>query len=98
MKKEYHLQRFILSCAFITSCFIFFSCSDNKAKEIYELAEFEELQMNYDHAEELYNEVIKKYPDTDLASKSAEKLPELQKKRIAVSAENTMTTPEEVRQ
>ncbi len=40
----------------------FSSCSEKKAKEIFEVAQFEELQKNQEHAVQLYEEIIKKYP------------------------------------
>jgi hypothetical protein len=37
-------------------------CSGNGAKELFETAQFEELQNNQEHARQLYEEIIKKYP------------------------------------
>lgn len=45
-----------------------FACSGDKAKELFETAEFEERQMNLPHAKQLYEEVIRQYP----SSKEAE--------------------------
>ena len=55
------------------------SCS-NKAAEMFETAKFEELQNNKEHAIELYDEIIKKYPDSEQAKKAKERLAELKKK------------------
>ena len=55
------------------------SCS-NKAAEMLETAKFEELQNNKEHAIELYDEIIRKYPDSEQAKKAKERLGELRKK------------------
>ena len=44
-------------------------CSD-KAAGLYDVAQFEELQKNKKHATELYEEIIKKYPDSEYAKKA----------------------------
>lgn len=54
------------------------SCSaEKKAKELYEIAAFEEVQFNTDHAKELYQEIIEKYPDTETARKARQALERL---------------------
>ena len=50
------------------------SCSGKKAEEMYETAQFEELQTNYPHARQLYEEIIKKYPESEYAAQAAERL------------------------
>ncbi len=50
------------------------ACSSDKGKELFETAKFEELQNNNEHARELYQEVIRKYPDSEYAIKAAERL------------------------
>ncbi len=49
------------------------SCSD-KALELYDTAEFEELQNNPEHAVQLYKEIVEKYPDSPQAMKAAKRL------------------------
>jgi outer membrane protein assembly factor BamD (BamD/ComL family) len=49
------------------------ACAD-KAAELYETAKFEELQNNKAHAVELYEEIVKKYPDSEQARKAKERL------------------------
>jgi len=44
------------------------------AKELMDTAEFEELQRNTTHARELYEEVVRKYPDAPEAAKARERL------------------------
>jgi TolA-binding protein len=49
-------------------CALALGCSGDKAKELIEVAEFEERQMNVPHAKQLYEDVIRLYP----TSKEAE--------------------------
>lgn len=51
-------------------------CSDKEAG-LYDIAQFEELQKNKKHATELYEEIIKKYPDSEYAKKAKERLVKL---------------------
>jgi TolA-binding protein len=48
-------------------------CGD-KAKELYETAQFEERQNNREHAKQLYEEIIRDYPKSETARKAAERL------------------------
>ncbi|MBW2149126.1 MAG: hypothetical protein JRG73_03320 [Deltaproteobacteria bacterium] len=57
----------------------FSGCSGNKAKELFETAQFEELQNNLDHARLLYQEIITKYPDSECAKQAEDRLTVLQK-------------------
>jgi len=50
------------------------ACSGGSAKELYETAKFEELQSNHLHAVELYGEIIDKYPESEYAALSRERL------------------------
>jgi len=52
-------------------------CSGNTAGELYETAKLEELQNNPEHAKELYEEIIAKYPDSEVARKARQRLTEL---------------------
>ncbi len=49
-------------------------------KQMFETAQFEELQNNHSHARELYERIIQADPDTDLANKAKKRLAALQKK------------------
>lgn len=53
---------------------IFCACNSENAKELFETAKFEELQNNREHAKELYQEVIEKYPESEYAKKAGERL------------------------
>ncbi len=70
----------ILLIFFITLTVMFSACSGKKAEEIYETAQFEELQKNTVHAKQLYQEITEKYPDTEYAVKASERLKALEKK------------------
>jgi outer membrane protein assembly factor BamD (BamD/ComL family) len=54
-------------------------CSGNNAEELFETAKLEELQNAREHAIELYQEIIDKYPDSEFAKKAKERLTVLQK-------------------
>jgi TolA-binding protein len=71
----------ILLIFLITLTVMFSACSDKKAEEIYETAQFEELQKNTVHAKQLYEEIIEKYPDTEYAVKASERLNALEGKK-----------------
>jgi TolA-binding protein len=49
-------------------------CSGSGPNELYKTAQFEEKQNNTEHAAKLYNEIIKKYPDSEEARKARENL------------------------
>lgn len=53
------------------------SCSGDNASELFETAKFEELQNNKKHAMQLYEDIIKKYPQSEYADKAKERLSEL---------------------
>ena len=59
---------------------LFSGCSEKKAKELFEIAQFEELQKNQKHARQLYEEIVNKYPKTDYAKKAEERLSALKEK------------------
>jgi TolA-binding protein len=50
------------------------SCSADKAEELFETAQFEELQNNSEHAQQIYKEIVEKYPDSNFARKAEDKL------------------------
>jgi TolA-binding protein len=57
------------------------SCSGKKAEEMLETAQFEELQTNYAHARQLYQEIMRKYPQSEYAVQAAERLDALPDKQ-----------------
>lgn len=72
------MSKFLLSV--IAACLLFgiFACSDG-AKTMYESARFEELQHNPEHAAELYEEIVDKYPESEYAAKAGERLEALRR-------------------
>ena len=54
-------------------------CTGNNAGEIFETAEFEELQKNHAHAAQLYREILEKHPDSKYAGEARERLNVLEK-------------------
>lgn len=56
------------------------ACSGKGAQELFETAQFEEKQNNIEHARKLYEEIIAKHPQSDLAAKARERLESLPKK------------------
>ena len=67
---------FIMGLALVLS-----GCSGNKAEELFETGQFEELQKNQEHAAQLYEEIIRKYPKSEYAKKAEERLSELENGR-----------------
>ncbi|MBF0121519.1 MAG: tetratricopeptide repeat protein [Desulfobacterales bacterium] len=69
---------------FIVTMFIFltiFACTGNNAKELFDTAKLEEIQNNKEHAQKLYEEIIKKYPDSEYAKNAQERLRGLNAKK-----------------
>jgi len=67
------LKKLILM-VLIVAMFSLPGCSDDKARELYETGKFEELQNNKEHARQLYEEILEKYPKSDYAKKAGERL------------------------
>jgi outer membrane protein assembly factor BamD (BamD/ComL family) len=57
------------------------ACTGDGGKQLYETAKFEEVQNNREHARELYEEIVKKHPESEYAKKAAERLKELKDKK-----------------
>ncbi len=55
------------------------ACSD-RAAELYETAQFEEVQRNIPHAVELYRDILTNYPDSPEADLARKRLAELEAK------------------
>jgi TolA-binding protein len=53
------------------------ACTGDKAKELLETAEFEERQMNFPHAKQLYEDVIRLYPTSKEADTARARLAQL---------------------
>ena len=75
-------QFFVKAGIFFTAliCLITFAaCSGNSAEETFKTAQFEELQNNKAHAEQLYNEIIDKHPESEYADRAKERISALKK-------------------
>jgi outer membrane protein assembly factor BamD (BamD/ComL family) len=75
-------KRSILTCFFLTIllAIVLAACSGQKASELYDTAKFEELQNNREHAIQLYEQIIVRYPSSDYAVKAKERLDVLKTK------------------
>ena len=60
----------LLATAILAGC----TSGDNKAAELLDTAGFEEKQNNFEHAAKLYDEILKKYPDSQAAKDAATRL------------------------
>lgn len=54
---------------------------EKKAAELLETARFEEKQNNLEHATQLYNEILKKYPSAPAAKEAAARMGELTRQK-----------------
>ena len=74
------LTKSMIRIAFVLCLFFgIASCGENP-QQMFETAQFEELQNNQSHARELYERIIRTHPDSDFAKKAALRLAELEKK------------------
>ncbi len=71
----------LISVVCIAGLLAISGCSGKKAEETFETAQFEELQKNFAHARQLYREIIEKYPESEYATRAAERLKELESKK-----------------
>jgi len=55
-------------------CMLLLGCSADKPKELLETAEFEERQHNVAHAKQLYEEIIRLYPSSQVAETARARL------------------------
>ncbi len=67
------MKRFIMVLVMIAGLSIA-GCSGDNAKELFETAQFEELQNNRDHATKLYREILEKDPESEYAGKARKRL------------------------
>lgn len=52
-------------------------CTGDQGQELFETAQFEERQNNQAHAGELYEQIVKQYPNSEVAKKATERLAQL---------------------
>ena len=72
------MKRFILSLMILFSVAVS-GCSGDNAKALMDTALLEEKQHNPDHARQLYQEIIQKYPDSAIAKDAQKRLSDLKK-------------------
>lgn len=72
------MKRYILLLVILLSLSVS-GCSGDKAKDLMDTALLEEKQHNPDHALKLYQEIIQKYPDSDIAKDARKRLSDLKK-------------------
>jgi len=65
-----------LACLFVIALALS-GCTGEGAKELYETAQFEERQNNEAHAKQLYEAIIKDFPNSEYAKKAGERLAQL---------------------
>ena len=72
-----------MTCRVIVGLFLIslLSCSNNGAQDLLETAQFEERQHNQDHARELYEQIVSRYPNSDYAKTARARLEELSAER-----------------
>ncbi len=68
------MMRHLMTAVSLCTMIILGGCSGEKGKELFDTAQFEEKQNNREHAAKLYEEIVKKYPDSPLAAKAKERL------------------------
>ena len=62
---------------FYSLLFFVTACGGSGAKDLYETAQFEELQNNHRHALQLYEEIVRDYPGSEFAKKSGDRIVKL---------------------
>ena len=63
----------IVTLALLTGC----ASGEKKAAELLETARFEEKQNNFEHAMQLYDEILKKHPASPAAKEAAARVAKL---------------------
>lgn len=67
-------MRKILLLLSVVAVLVVGGCSGDNGKQLFETAQFEEKQHNLEHAKQLYDELAKKYPQSEFGQKAAERL------------------------
>jgi len=65
------MRKLLLACCLALPLLV--GCGD-RAKELYDTAQFEEQQYNAPHAAQLYQEIVDKYPDSPYAAQARDRL------------------------
>jgi TolA-binding protein len=72
------MKRILWVSILLLSLLFFSGCSDQKAQELFDTAKLEEQQNNPAHARELYQRIVKEYPDSPVADEARRRLQSLQ--------------------
>lgn len=64
------MRKFVFACGLVLALL---GCGD-KPKELFDTAQLEERQYNAPHAQQLYQEIVDKYPDSPYAVQARERL------------------------
>ena len=66
---------------FCLLCLLLFACGPS-AEQLFETAEFELLQTNYQHATKLYRQIIEQHPDSEMAATAQQRLEEIKARQV----------------
>lgn len=75
------MARFFALTVSLSVCLWLSGCPGDKSQEMLETAQFEERQNNQAHAKELYQEIIRLYPQTPAAQTARDRLAALDQDR-----------------
>ncbi len=70
------MKHVIPACLFVIALGLS-GCTGDSAKEMFETAQFEEQQNNQAHAKQLYEKIVKDYPNSEYAKEASERLDQL---------------------
>lgn len=70
------MKHVIPACLFVIALGLS-GCRGESAKEMFKTAQFEERQNNQAHAKQLYEAIIKDFPNSEYAKKAGERLAQL---------------------
>ncbi len=67
----------IATCIILALLVMVSACGPDQAAQLLETAQFEERQTNKEHAKELYEEIVRRYPDSPAAQTARARLTQL---------------------
>ena len=73
MKRISVVSRFFLP-AFLFVCSLCLAGCGDRAEELYDTAQFEELQNNKEHAQKLYEQIVRDHEDSPYAVKAKQRM------------------------